>query len=621
MFRTKLRGDRMQFEILKKRVQMPGMRLIAPIAIAFLAACSTDSGPDQGGASEAESSLGSHPDKLLWGDLHVHTNLSFDSNSFGNENLGPDAAYRFARGEEIVASSGGKAQLSRPLDFLMVADHSEYLGVLPAVRAQSPDIQTSEVGRRWTGYFQNDGDIGKITSDYVEMATRQKPIDRLSKDFERTSWAKQIDIAERFNKPGEFTTFAGYEWTSMPGGRNLHRVVMFRDGPKFTKQVLPFSALDSDNPEDLWEYLEAYEKASGGEVMAIAHNGNLSNGLMFDRSRLDGSEITQDYAKRRMRWEPVYEVTQVKGDGEAHPLLSPDDRFADFENWDETDISMQPRSADKAEQRRTLEGEYARSGLKRGLEFARDIDANPYEFGLMGSTDSHTALSTSDDDNFWGKFLDSEMTPDRLTNKMGGALWNNSGLAASGWTGVWARANTREEIFAAFKRREVYATTGPRIRLRFFGGWSFTADDRIGQDFVATGYSGGVPMGGKLLAADAKKAPTFLIRALKDPDGANLQFVQIVKGWVSEDGSAQEKVFDVGEGPDAGQSQFSLFWSDPDFDASQHAFYYVRAVEIPTKRWSTYDAEKFGLERPADQPELIRERVYSSPIWYDPSED
>ncbi|MFN2101061.1 DUF3604 domain-containing protein [Altererythrobacter sp. MF3-039] len=574
-----------------------------------------DSAPTSSASEEGES-IG-NPDKLLWGDLHVHSNLSFDSNSFGNENLGPDIAYRFARGEEVTASSGTKVKLSRPLDFLMVADHSEYLGVLPAVRSGSKDILDSELGRRWSRFFNDDSDIGKITSDYVDMATRVKPIDRVSRDFERSSWEKQIDIAERFNKPGEFTTFAGYEWTSMPGGRNLHRVVMFRDGPDLTKKVLPFSALDSDEPEDLWTYLAAYEEDTGGQVMAIAHNGNLSNGLMFDTKRLGGGKITAEYSAERMRWEPVYEVTQVKGDGEAHPLLSPDDRFADFENWDETDISMVPRSVDEAEQRRTLEGEYARSGLKRGLEFARDIGTNPYEFGLMGSTDSHTALSTSDSDNFWGKFLDSEMTADRLTNKMGGSLWANRGLTAAGWTGVWARANTREEIFAAFKRREVYATTGPRIRLRFFGGWNFAPDDRIGRSLVEKGYSSGVPMGGKL--SGGASAPTFLVRVLKDPDGANLQFVQIVKGWVAADGSAQEKVFNIGEGPDTGQSQFSLFWRDQDFDADSHAFYYVRAIEIPTKRWTTHDAEKFGLERPADQPEFIRERVYSSPIWYDPS--
>ena len=560
-----------------------------------------------------------NPDQLLWGDLHVHSNLSFDSNSFGNENLGPEVAYRFARGEEVIASSGGRVKLARPLDFLMVADHSEYLGVLPAVRARSAGILDSELGRRWTRYFRDDGDIGKITSDYVAMATRQKPIDRVSKDFERSSWEQQVDIAERFNAPGKFTTFAGYEWTSMPGGLNLHRVVMFRDGPELTKQVVPFSALDSDDPQDLWTYLQAYEAATRGQVLAIAHNGNLSNGLMFDRKRLDGGPITQEYARTRMRWEPVYEVTQVKGDGEAHPLLSPSDRFADFENWDQTDISMRPRAGDREEKLRTLGGEYARSGLKRGLEIARTIGANPYQFGLMGSTDSHTALSTADDDNFWGKFLDSEMTPARLTNKMGGALWANASLTASGWTGVWARANTREEIFAAFKRREVYATTGPRIRLRFFGGWDFAAADRTGSALVAKGYARGVPMGGRLPRAVGAKAPTFLVRVQKDPEGANLQYVQIVKGWVGPDGQSRETVYDVGAAPDAGRSEFSLHWRDPDFDEAAHAFYYVRALEVPSKRWTTHDAERFGLPLAQGVPKMIRERVYSSPIWYEPA--
>jgi hypothetical protein len=568
--------------------------------------------------NQPEIALGEYPDVVLWGDLHVHTNLSFDSNGLGNERLGPEEAYRFAMGESVVSSSGQRAQLSRPLDFLMVADHAEYLGVLSSIRGRDPVLLATPLGQRWSGYLMSESGIASVVTDYVAMVTGQKPVDLPGEIQQRSTWDGLVDVAERYNRPGEFTTLAGYEWTSMPGGRNLHRVVVYRDGPDKTKQMLPFSALQSDDPEDLWRYMERFEKLTGGKVLAIAHNGNLSGGLMFDDVDLDGDPLSADYARRRQRWEPVYEVTQVKGDGEAHPLLSPDDRFADFETWDETDISMRPRTKNQDEARALLAGEYARSGLKKGLLYGARLGTNPYEFGLVGSTDTHTALATADDDNFWGKFLDSEPSEDRIGNRMGGNLWANARLSASGYTAVWARANTREEIFDALRRREVYATTGPRIRLRVFAGWNFTRDDLTRNDFVPFGYTTGVPMGGILPKTSGTGGPKLLIQALKDPDGAMLERVQIVKGWLDTDGILHERVHDLAEPKPDGAPYINVFWHDREFDPEQHAFYYVRVLQAPTKRWTTYDAERYGLTLPAGVPRMIQERVYGSPIWYRP---
>ncbi len=560
------------------------------------------------------------PDDVYWGDLHVHSNLSFDSNSFGNQNLGPEAAYRFARGEEVQTSSGQMAKLSRPLDFLMVADHAEYLGFLTGIQDGSQEALSSALGKRWQGYLRESEGMGPIMNEYVAMVTGAKPQEVPSQAFTETVWKYVVDVAERYNQPGKFTAFAGYEWTSMPGGRNLHRVVVFKDGPEKTGQIIPFSALDSDNPERLWEFLEQYERSTKGSVLAIAHNGNLSGGLMFDDVTLSGKPLTVEYAKTRMRWEPVYEVTQVKGDGEAHPLLSTDDEFADFETWDETDISHKPKPKDPVLRKKMLEGEYARSGLKKGLSYKAKLGENPYQFGLMGSTDTHTGLSTADDDNFWGKFKDSEPSAARSSSKMGHALWPNAKLTASGYTGIWARANTRAELFAAIKRREIYATTGPRIQLRLFAGWGFAADDLKRKAFAQWGYGNGVPMGGMLSSAKPGRAPTFLVRALKDPEDVNLQRVQMVKGWRTSNGELKERVYDVALTNRAkGDPEISSFWRDPDFNAREHAFYYVRVLQMPTKRWTTYDAENFNIEISPEYPAYIQERAYSSPVWYEPA--
>jgi hypothetical protein len=607
--------------------------------------------PDTGGrggaahrAAAASVPASAVPERVYWGDLHLHTLYSFDSYSFGNKSLTPDDAYRFAQGLEVDGHNGEKARLAKPLDFLMVSDHSEYLGVFAGLGKGDPALIASPLGKRWAP-LQAKGDLTTLMADFIGMIDGSRAETRPPAEFQKTVWAEMVEAAERNYYPGRFTTFAGYEWTSMVKGGNLHRVVVFKDGPDKTLQTLPFSSLDSLDPVDLWNYLAGYEAKTGGHVIAIAHNGNLANGNMFGLAQFDGRPLTADYAKARARWEPLYETTQVKGDGEAHPLLSTDDEFADFETWDATNIGSMPKPTDPAKLREVVRGEYAREGLKQGLEIESRLGTNPYKFGLIGSTDSHTALSTADDNNFWGKFPDSEPSARRMTNKMGGNLWPNWRLASSGYVGAWARANTREEIFAAFKRKEVYATTGPRMTVRLFGGWNYRANDLRTANWAKAAYAKGVPMGGTLMAAKPRQVPRFLVSALKDPDGANLDRVQIIKGWRGRDGALREKVYDVafagnrrpdprtGKLPAIGSTVnladatytnsigapiLATLWTDPDFDSGVSAFYYVRALEIPTPRWTLYDAVRYRVAPPREVPLITQERIYSSPIWYDP---
>jgi Protein of unknown function (DUF3604) len=577
---------------------------------------------------------------LFWGDLHVHSNLSADSFAFGNPRLTPDNALNFAKGKRVSASNGMDVKLHRPLDFLLVADHAEFIGVFPRLLNKDPAFLATDLGAQWRELLDESKDVGAIINEWLVRLQNPDYEQELSEEFRKTVWREAAGIADQHNDPGNFTAFVGYEWTAMVAGNNLHRVVLFRDGASKAAQLAPYSALDSQNPEDLWRALATYEKATNGEVMSIPHNGNVSNGLMFAMETLEGETLTREYAEARARWEPVYEVTQVKGDGEAHPLLSPDDEFADFETWDGDNIA---RTVAKTEA--MLPHEYARSALKIGLGLEQKLGANPFQFGMIGSTDSHTTLATADDNNFWGKFRDSEPSAERTHNKMGGTLWQNWKLAASGYAAIWARENTREALYDALKRKEVYATTGPRIALRFFGGWNFKPADIDSPDLADIGYSGGVPMGGMLHKTGNRQSPRFLVKALKDPDGANLDRIQIVKGWRDADGILHEQVFDValsdartvdattGKAPplastvnikqasysnSIGAASLGTLWEDPDFDAQQHALYYARVIEIPTPRWTAYDAKYFELELPENIPMVTRERVYSSPIWYQP---
>ncbi|MBT3425935.1 MAG: DUF3604 domain-containing protein [Gammaproteobacteria bacterium] len=580
-----------------------------------------------------------YPKDVYWGDTHLHTRNSADAYSLGNLNLTPTDAYRFARGQAITAHNGMQVQLRRPLDFLVVSDHAEYLGGYYRFDVADPLVVETAAGNQWKE-FEDQGDpIARIGTFTASMQEPEK-FYPFPEKVRKLIWEDVAETADDNNRPGVFTAFTGYEWTSMISGNNLHRVVLYKDGAEKAAQIPPFSGQDSLDPRDLWQALAHYEEATGGSVMAIAHNGNISNGMMFSDTSVDGEAINADYAKLRSRWEPVYEVTQVKGDGESHPTLSPDDEFADFENWDRDNIG---RTEDK--QDAMLKHEYARSALKLGLRHEQELGVNPFKFGLIGSTDGHNSVSTTEEDNFFGKFPDSQPGKKRLDNQMAGVLWQNWRIVASGYAAAWARENTREALFEAFKRREVYATTGSRIQVRFFGGWNYQASDIDRPSYLDIAYSGGVPMGGDLLQAPENKAPSFMVVAAKDPDGANLDRVQIIKGWLQQDGVLREKVYDVvwsGErSPDPetgklpavgntvdvetatylnsiGSTDLAVVWTDPDFDAGERAFYYARVLEIPKPRWTTYDAVYFNLELSEEIPKVIQDRAYTSPVWYTP---
>jgi len=602
-------------------------------------------------ASDATYSTGvatDYPKQVFFGDLHLHSNISADAHSMGNLLLSSADAYRFARGEKVVASNGLPAQLKRPLDFLSVTDHAEFMGLYRMFTIEDPRLMNSDLGKAWLARYDTKPDPNE--PDPTQLMARN-PIaafvnsindpnperDAYPDELKSAIWTDVARTADEFNTPGVFTAFTGYEWTAMRDGNNLHRCVILKDNADIVTRWLPYSAQSSSNPEDLWAALTDYEVATGGEALSIPHNGNLSNGLMWDTVDYDGDAIDADYAEARMRWEPIAEVTQLKGDSETHPSLSPEDPFADFERWDEFNISNTTKTTPDM-----YPGSYARSALKRGLALESSAGANPYAFGMIGSTDDHTSLATAEEDNFFGKFANSEpgiRTPD---SRMAGlnADWE---LGASGLAAVWAPQNTRADLFASMKRREVYATTGSRIVLRFFGGWSFEPDSVHSPYFETIGYRDGVPMGGELNRREGG-APTFMVQAMKDPDAANLDQVQIIKGWIDSAGTTHEQIYYVALSDDRsldpktgqpesvgstvdlenvtfsntiGAVQLSAQWTDPDFDADQAAFYYARAIEIPRPRWSEYDRKYFGLDF-SEAPRTVQDRAYSSPIWYRP---
>ena len=595
---------------------------------------------DTAGVSEYSSPVSAdYPKNVYWGDTHLHTRNSADAYSLGNLNLTPTDAYRFARGQKITAHNGMQAQLRRPLDFLVVSDHAEYLAGYYRFDVADPLVVATAAGDQWK-VFMAEGDPIKRIGAFTGSMSDPQDYPAFPEITRKLIWQDVAQTADENNMPGQFTALIGYEWTSMIAGNNLHRVVLYRDGADKVARLPPFSGQDSLDPRELWKALERYEQVTGGEVMAIAHNGNISNGMMFPDNAVDGAAIDEHYARLRSRWEPVYEVTQVKGDGESHPTLSPDDAFADFENWDKDNIGRTQAKEDWM-----LKHEYARSALKLGLLQEQKLGINPFKFGMIGSTDGHNTISTTQEDNFFGKFPGSQPSPKRLDNQMAGVLWKNWRIVASGYAAVWARENTREALFDAFKRREVYATTGSRIQVRFFGGWDYQPNDVDRPTYLDIAYRRGVPMGGDLMQAPPDKAPTFLVVAAKDPDGANLDRIQIVKGWLGQDGVLREKVYDVAWSDDRkvnpatgklpvvgntvevesatylnsiGATDLAVVWLDPDFDAQERAFYYARVLEIPTPRWTTYDAAFFNLELDAEIPRVIQDRAYTSPVWYTP---
>ena len=585
---------------------------------------------------------------VYWGDTHLHTNYSTDSGMLGNT-LGPETAYRFARGEEVLSAAGMRARLIRPLDFLVVADHAENLGLAAMIAESNPELLKIPWGRKVHDMVKAGDGRGAFQQWLLDAVTVNKdPID--NPKMTRTIWDRQIAFAEQFNEPGRFTALIGFEWSSIasqerPG--NLHRVVIFKDGASKVGQVLPFSTVDSNDPEKLWDYLAAYEEKTGGSVMAIAHNGNVSNGQMFPIERMNGRRVDKRYAETRMRWEPLYEVTQMKGDGEAHPFLSPNDEFADYGTWDKGDIAgLKPK------QDWMLQYEYARSALQLGLDLGENLGVNPYKFGMVGSTDAHTSLATTREENNWSKTPSMEPSPDRWEHVVIGSVAGDESLTtysydtlASGLAAVWSRENSRAALFEAMQKKETYATTGTRITVRFFGGWNYGADDVYRPDAVEIGYDNGVPMGGDLTSAPGGKAPVFMVAAAKDPWSGNLDRLQVIKGWVDENGERQERVYDVavsdgrtigadgrcrtpvGDTVDVaeasylnniGDAELRTVWTDPDFDPDLRAVYYARVLEIPTPTWQAYDSKFFDIQMPQKVPLKHQERAYTSPIWYTP---
>ncbi len=579
------------------------------------------------------------PTRVFWGDTHLHTKLSQDAFTFG-VTLGPDEAYKFAKGEPVKATHGEIGQLARPLDFLVVSDHAEGLGGMQALMNDNEMLLKNPRLRGWRDGLKNSKSIADRRKVAMDGVNNGWPPELDAAEIRGGAWQQIREAAERYNEPGKFTAFIGFEWTSWPGGSNLHRVVIFRDGAETTGKVLPFSQNESDKPLDLWKYLESYEAKTGGKVMALPHNGNLSNGLMFPILQEDGQSLGQEYIEMRARWESVVEMTQIKGDGETHPFLSPNDEFANYDTWDFGNFAGVPKTKDM------LEFEYARSALKNGLKLKVEYGTNPYKFGMIGATDSHTALATGDEDNFFGKHsAGMEPSPTRWKDAVGKAddtIVPGNIMMAGGYAGVWAKENTRESIWDAMKRKEVYGTTGPRMTVRFFGG-DYSAAAAKSPNLATIGYAGGVPMGGELKLGDSK-APSFLVAAAKDPMSANLDRVQIVKGWLDADGNTHEKVYDVvwagdrvispagklpaiGSTVDVtnasytntiGEAELSTVWTDPDFDPGLQAFYYVRVLEIPTPRWTAYDAKYFEVKMSDKVAMQHQERAYTSPIWYTP---
>ena len=588
----------------------------------------------------------------LWGETHLHTGYSMDAGLFGAK-LGHEDAYKLARGEQIKTSNGQAIKLSRALDWLVITDHSDQMGMVQDVIKGDKAVMKTAQGKRWHEGMKKGGNAAaETTLDLITIFSQGKLDPKLIEMYSPGSkkydsiWKYMVNTAEEYNKPGQFTALIGFEWTSLIEGANMHRNVILRDNGDKAKMIVPYTTqkpLGSIDPLDLYIWLENYEKKTGGNAITLAHNGNLSNGIMFPvDAQYSGRKIDKKYVEARAKWERLYEVTQIKGDGEAHPYLSPDDEFADYETWDEGNLDLT-----KPKKNEMLEYEYARSALKNGLLLEERLGTNPYKFGLVGATDSHTGMPTAEEENYMGKHAGYEASPTRLDHsfqktKAGERFsWQQ---VASGLQAVWAKENTRESIFDAMERKETYGTTGPRISVRFFGGWDFTKEDLDTRQPVFLGYEKGVPMGGDLKTAKGKKAPSFMVFALRDQMSANLDRIQIIKGWLDDKGETHEKVYDVAWSGDRkinkkgklpavgntvdlknaswkntiGASELGTVWTDPDFDPKERAFYYVRVLEIPTPRWIVYDAFRYGIKLPKGATTIGQERAYTSPIWYTP---
>ena len=598
-----------------------------------------------------------YPTRVYFGDTHHHTMNSGDAFAGGNR-LGPEEAYRLARGEEVVTSTGIAAKMGRPLDFLVISDHAEGLGLMTQVYEGNPAFTADPTAKRWGEMMKAGGaDAAKAANEIVSAQANNK-LPPMFKDpkvvgpIMKSVWEKYTATAEKYNEPGKFTAMIGYEWTSVPKGNNLHRNVLFRDGKAKADQVFPFSSWNSEDPEKLWAWMEGYEKKTGGKLLAIPHNANLSNGRMFELTTFTGGPLTREYAQARQRWEPLQEIIQTKGTSESHPLIAPADEFLDMgiAGWEYGNLTLEDGPLTRA----MMPTSYLREGLKRGLEQQGKLGANPFKFGVVGSSDIHNSLSFMEEDNYFGKMVIQEPSPDRWEHKSKTSSWDPKlGPAgtrytwhynAAGYAAVWAAENTREALWDAMMRKEVYGTSGTRMIVRFFGGYDFAAADAKSRYLAEAGYAKGVPMGGDLAKAPTGKAPTFLVAALKDPIGANLDRIQIVKAWVDASGKAQEKIYDVawsgnrkpgkgGKLPPVGDTvdvptaswtntigapELATVWKDPGFKPDQRALYYARVIEIPTPRWTAYDQLRFGVKMSKEVPMKHQERAWTSPIWYAP---
>jgi hypothetical protein len=656
------------------------MKLTYGALLIFLTTLAYGQSSDKGSAvAYSKESRTTYPNQVYWGDTHIHTNLSMDAYLAGNRTLGLEEAYRFAKGLPVKTSTGLQAQLQRPLDFIVIADHASNMGVMQACEDMDPTLLSSSLGSKWARLLaainkNKSSDNKKFVELSLDLTRASLSAGQaLSESAQLSVWKRSAQLADQHNTPGQFTAFIGYEWTQTP--YNLHRVVVYKDDASKAAKVRPFSAFDSNDPEDLWRYMARYEQHWGGEILAIPHNGNLSQGVMFALEDAQGRPISASYAKVRDRWEPLYEVTQIKGDMETHPTLSITDEFADFERIEALDTTPAEKSisgkvtsgyqtwlnkkSNTSDKLWNYRYGYARPALKLGLAQQAKLGINPFKFGLIGSTDAHNAMAAADENNFWGKVGWNEPHPKRVTGSWLGEVGkdiatDNLGFYANAWkmnaagyTAIWATENTREALFAAMKRKEVYASTGPRITLRFFGGWDYQKDDAFKPNLAKTGYQKGVPMGGDLSRAPEGQAPVFLIHAVKDPDGANLDRVQVIKGWRDTEGQLHEKIYHVALSDNRqpnwrgkikpvgntvnitnasytntiGDAELATVWQDPEFKADQLAFYYLRVLEIPTPRWTAYDAKYFQLkDLPKEIPMITQERAYSSPIWYTPWE-
>jgi len=596
-----------------------------------------------------------YPTHVYFGDTHHHTANSGDAFMAGDR-LTPEQSYRFARGEQVISSSGVPAKLSRPLDFLVVSDHAEGLGVMLEVYNGNPAFASDATLARWGKAMKAGGKEAADTANELVSAQAQGTLPAPVKDpkvvgpIMKSVWQQYTATAEKYNEPGRFTAMIGFEWTSVPGGNNLHRNVLFRDGKDKADQILPFSSWQSEDPEKLWDWMDKYEQKTGGKLLAIPHNANLSNGRMFELVDFAGKPLSKDYAERRARWEVLQEMMQTKGNSETHPALSPNDEFADYgiAGWEYGNLTLEGSPLT----REMMPTTYLRWGLLQGLMQEQKLGINPFKFGFIGGTDVHNSLTAIEEDNFYGKHVNQEPSPVRWehVSKQGfGKTRYTWHYTAAGYAAVWATENTREALWDAMKRKEVYATSGSRITVRFFAGWDFQPGDARTRYIADVGYRKGVPMGADLPKAPAgTKGPMFLVAAMKDAQSGNLDRIQIVKGWLDKAGKPHEKIYDVAWGnadrrkrgkdgkvppvgdtvdvPTAtwtdtiGDPELAGVWKDPDFDPSVRAFYYARVIEIPTPRWTAYDQVRFGIKMAPEVPMKHQERAWTSPVWYTPGQ-